>query len=135
MKTTRNQLIIAHEDYETLSDYVRGFKTVKAFDRNNATSLQLELNKATLVKKDELPPDVVRLNSRVIIKEGSKDKLIELVLVVPENANIKERKVSVFAPIGIALIGFRQGTKVKWDVPSGNKTFTIMEVYNQQEKL
>lgn len=135
MKTTKSQIIIAHEDYETLNAYVKGLRSAKAFDKKNAALLQEELNKATLVKRDELPEDVVRLNSRVIIKEGSRNKLIELVLVVPEKADIKQRRVSVFAPIGTALLGFRQGEKVKWEVPSGSKTFTIIKVYNQMNTV
>ncbi len=131
MKTIKSKIIIGKEDFEILNAYVRGLTSVRDFDRKNTASLQNELKKATIVDKDKLPGDVVRLNSRVIVKEGTKDKLIELVLVVPEKANIKERKVSVFAPIGTALIGFRQGEKVKWDVPAGSKTFTIMKVDNQ----
>src|SRR4051812_19174758 len=107
MKTTKNNLIIAKEDYETLNAYVKGLKSARDFDCKNAASLQEELQKATVVASDKLPEDVVRLNSRVVVKEGTKDKLIELVLVVPEKADIKERRVSVFAPIGTALIGFR----------------------------
>ena len=131
MKTKKSKLIIGKEDFETLNAYVRGLKSVRDFDRKNALSLQDELKKATVVEKEKLPGDVVRLNSRVIVQEGTKDKLIELVLVVPDKANIKERKVSVFAPIGTALIGFRQGQKVRWNVPAGSKTFTIMKVDNQ----
>lgn len=133
MKATKSKIIITHDDYNTLNAYVKGLRSVRDFDRKNAASLQEELRKATLVKREELPDDVVRLNSRVIVKEGTKDKLIELVLVVPEKADIKQRRISVFAPIGTALIGFRQGEEVKWDVPSGSKTFTIMKVYNQKE--
>ena len=133
MKTTKSKLIIGKEDFETLNAYVRGLRSVRDFDRKNALSLQDELKKATVVEKEKLPGDVVRLNSRVVIQEGTKDKLIELVLVVPDKANIKERKVSVFAPIGTALIGFRQGQKVRWNVPAGSKTFTIMKVDNQIE--
>jgi len=131
MKTKKSKLIIGKEDFETLNAYVRGLKSVRDFDRKNAASLEDELKKATVVEKEKLPGDVVRLNSRVIVQEGTKDKLIELVLVVPDKANIKERKVSVFAPIGTALIGFRQGQKVRWNVPAGSKTFTIMKVDNQ----
>ena len=133
MKTTKSKLIIGKEDFETLNAYVRGLKSVRDFDRKNAASLHDELKKATVVEKEKLPGDVVRLNSRVIVQEGTKDKLIELVLVVPDKANIKERKVSVFAPIGTALIGFRQGQKIRWHVPAGSKTFTIMKVDNQIE--
>ena len=133
MKPQKGQITIAHEDYATINAYMKGASSIRAFDKRNATLLQQELQKATLVSGDELPIDVVRLNSRVVIKEGNKDNLIELVLVVPEKADIKNKRVSVFAPVGTALIGFRQGEKVKWEVPSGRKTFTIMKVHNQEK--
>src|SRR5205085_6251277 len=113
MKTVESKIIIAKEDYETLIAYVKGLTHVKAFDRKNAAMLQEELKKATLVERDEIPDDVIRLNSKVLIKEGTKNKLMELVLVVPEKADIKERRVSVFAPIGTALLGFRQGEEIQ----------------------
>jgi regulator of nucleoside diphosphate kinase len=133
MQKTKHQLTITDEDYETLNNYIKGEKSIRSFDRNNTTLLREELRKATLVKKSELPADVVRLNSRVKIKEGKKDKLIELILVLPEKANIKERKVSIFAPLATALIGFRQGEQIKWNVPAGQKIFTIMEVQHINE--
>jgi len=55
---------------------------------------------------------------------------MELMIVTPDKADIKKRQISIMAPLGTALIGFRQGQKVKWQVPSGKKTFTIMEVIN-----
>ncbi|MEO7264594.1 MAG: GreA/GreB family elongation factor [Ferruginibacter sp.] len=133
-KPPGNTLIIAEEDYETINNYVNGLNWVHSFDKKNAALLKEELKKATLVKKDDLPQDVVGLNSRVIIKDKERNKLLDLVLVVPELADIKQGRISVFAPIGTALIGFRQGTKIKWEVPSGNKTFTILEVYNPQKQ-
>ena len=56
---------------------------------------------------------------------------MELMLVTPDKADIKEKRISVMAPIGTALIGFRKGQKVKWQVPAGKKTFTILEVINE----
>lgn len=135
MKTEKGQLTITHEDFETLNNYVSGLIFIDGLDRMNAAQLKMELRRAKLVKARELPDDVVRLNSRVTVKDGSKEKLIELVLVLPEKADIKQRRISVFAPIGTALIGFRKGDRVKWEVPAGKKTFTIMEVQNQNELL
>ena len=129
METANNQIVIAEEDYETINNYV---KPVIIFNRENAILLLKEIKKATMVKRSELPQDVVRLNSKVIIKEESRKKLIELILVVPENADINKRKVSIFAPIGVALLGFRQGEKVRCDAPSGNKVYRIMNVCNKQ---
>ncbi len=133
MNSSTGKIIISNEDYDTLTPYMKGLMPVKGFDKNNTAILREELMKATLVKKDELPADVVRLNSRVIIKDKIKNKLIELTLVVPEKADIKARRISVFAPVGTALLGYSEGENVKWDVPAGKKTFTIMKVYNQNE--
>ena len=93
----------------------------------------MELQKAKLVSPDKFPEDTVRLNSKVKVKEDHNDRILEFILVTPDKADIKERKISIMAPIGTALIGFRQGQKVKWQVPSGKKTFTIMEVSNQHD--
>ena len=130
MQKTNNQLVLLKEDYTLLISYLKGSHGKTAFDRRNADGLQSELKKAKLVNKDNFPLDVVRLNSTVKIKTEDKDEIIELMLVTPDKADIKERKISIMAPIGTALIGFRQGQKVKWQVPAGKKTFTIMEVIN-----
>jgi regulator of nucleoside diphosphate kinase len=74
---------------------------------------------------------VVRLNSTVVIREEKENKVMELTVVTPEKANIKQKLISVMSPIGTALIGFRKGQQIKWKVPAGKKTFTIMEVQNQ----
>ena len=121
---------MTHEDYQVLNSYVKQGVMADKSDRKNVDLLREEMKKATLVKREDLPADVVRLNSKVTVQEGSKDHLIELILVVPEKADIKERKISVLAPLGTALIGFRQGEKIKWSVPSGSKTFTIVKVCN-----
>ena len=133
MKLSKSNLIIAYEDYETLNAYVKGLRMARNFDHKSAELLQGELKKAKLVKKHDLPNDVVRLNSRVRVKMGEKDKMIELMLVLPDKADLKDKKISVFAPIGTALLGFREGEKIKWDVPAGNKTFTIMKVINKSD--
>ncbi|MBD0367316.1 MAG: GreA/GreB family elongation factor [Flavisolibacter sp.] len=131
MKKKNNGLVLRKDDYEIILSYLRGSQNKSAFDRQNAEELQAELKKATLVDKDNFPQEVVRLNSKVKIAEGNKGNVMELVLVTPDKANIREGKISVMAPIGTALIGFRQGQKVKWQVPAGKKTCTIMEVINQ----
>lgn len=130
MKKTNNRLVLLRDDYKLLISYLNGGHGKTAFDRRNAEGLQTELKKAKLVSKDDFPDDVVRLNSKVRIKAEGKEEVMELVLVTPDKADIKEKRISIMAPVGTALIGFRQGQKIKWQVPAGKKTFTIMEVIN-----
>jgi regulator of nucleoside diphosphate kinase len=130
MTEIKEPLIVRKDDYELIASYLKGILSRNSFDRHNAEELNAELRKAKLVTKDNFPADVVRLNSKVKIKDETGTKVLELMLVIPERADIKQRKVSVMSPIGTALIGYRKGQKVKWRVPSGLKTFTILDVSN-----
>jgi len=130
MEKQNNQLVLRKDDYEILISCLNNMYGRGAFDRKNAEELKHELKKAKLVNEADFPSDVVRLNSKVKIKTEKIDEIMELMIVTPDKADIKKRKISIMAPIGTALIGFRQGQKVKWQVPSGKKTFTIMEVIN-----
>lgn len=130
MQKIKKQLVLRKDDYEIMLAYLRGGFGRTSFDRQNAQELEAELRKARLVNKEDFPGDVVRLNSKVKIMEDNNEKVMVLTLVIPEKADITAKKISVMAPIGTALIGFRQGEKVEWNVPSGKKTFTIVEVMN-----
>jgi regulator of nucleoside diphosphate kinase len=130
MKKITNNLVIRKDDYLLMISYLDNARKHSSFDKQNAEELTAELKKAILVAKDDFPNDVVGLNSKVRIRTEGKGEEMELTLVTPDKANIKEKKISIMAPIGTALIGFRQGQKVKWKVPAGNKTFTILEVNN-----
>ena len=135
MQKIKNKLVLKKDDYSLLISLLRNGRGQSAFDRRNAEDLNAELRKATLVNSDDFPSDVVGLNSKVLIKAEDKNEVMELILVTPDKADIKEKRISIMAPIGTALIGFRQGQKVKWKVPAGNKTFTILEVSNNYEFL
>jgi regulator of nucleoside diphosphate kinase len=132
MKKTNEELILLTEDYKLLISYLNGVRTKRMFDRRNAEDLHAELKKAKLVDKDDFPGDAVRINSTVRIKSEEKEEIMEFMLVTPDKADIKENKISIMAPIGTALIGFRKGQQVRWQMPAGQKTFTIMEVINKQ---
>lgn len=131
MQKLSNQLVVRLDDYKLLTAYLNNWNGKTMVERRSAQELQEELKKAKLVEKDEFPADIVRLNSKVKIMAEGREDIMELILVMPDKADMKERKISVVAPVGAALIGFRQGQKVSWQVPAGKKTFTILEVINE----
>ncbi len=132
MKPLNNQLIVTKNDYKVLLTYLNGGNGRSAFDRRNAEELRAELKKAKLVNEKDFPPDAVRINSMVRVKAQGKNDVMEFTLVTPDRANIKEKKISLMAPIGTALIGFRKGQQVRWQVPAGKRYFTILDVRNDQ---
>ena|SRR5689334_14892423 len=130
MEKIFDRLVLTKDDYNLLNSYLKGRGQKTSFDRKNAEGLKAELKKAKLVNADELPIDFVRVNSKVKIQPEGSNEIMELTLVTPDKADIKKNQISIMAPIGTALIGFRQGQKVKWRVPAGKTTFTILEVVN-----
>ncbi|HEY1024750.1 MAG TPA: GreA/GreB family elongation factor [Sphingobacteriaceae bacterium] len=97
----------------------------------NKSKLLEELKTAQIVK--DLPDDVVCLNSQVVIREVVTGQKFTFYLVLPTEANMRKNKISVFAPIGIALLGYRTGCRVQWEMPNGVKTFEILEVKHKDQ--
>ena len=133
---TAAPVILLKNDFEILNGYVKNLQGMQVNEKENFRKLYAEIKKAQVVEVENFPEDVVRLDSIVVIKDLQTKRDMTITIVLPQKADIKQKKVSVLAPIGTALIGFRKGQQVSWDVPSGTKEFKIMEVDNSlpQEK-
>jgi regulator of nucleoside diphosphate kinase len=128
---TATPVILLKNDFEILNGYVKNLQGMQVNEKENFSKLYEEIKKAQIVDAEDFPNDIVRLNSTVVIKDLKTKRDMTLTIVLPQKADIKQRKVSVLAPIGTALIGFRKGQTVSWQVPSGKKDFMIMEVSNE----
>jgi len=117
-------LSLSKSDFKLLKEHLEK-SNMSAY---NKEKLQAELKAATIYSEDELPSDVVCLKSEARIANVKTGKEFTFKLVMPEEANIKVQKVSVFAPIGIALFGYRTGDSINWEMPDGIQEFKILEV-------
>ena len=131
LKETATPVILLKNDFEILNGFVKNIQGMQVNEKENFSKLYEELKKAQIVDAENFPGDIVRLNSTVVIKDLKTKRDMTLTIVLPQKADIKQKKVSVLAPIGTALIGFRKGQTVSWQVPSGKKDFMIMEVRNE----
>src|SRR5690606_14661001 len=121
------QLMISKSDFDILKDHLKLSTNLSEF---NKQKLSQELDAAQVMKDSDLPADVVRLESEVKIENIETGKVFNFKLVMPAEANMQKQKLSVFAPIGIALLGYRPGAEVEWEMPDGLKKFKIIEVKN-----
>lgn len=92
--------------------------------------LGIELSKAQIVKDEELNKNIISLNSTIEFIDDSLNKPIKMQIVLPEDADLSKRKISIFAPISIALIGFKEAHTFKWMFPTGTKELKIIKVHN-----
>lgn len=131
MKTVKNKLILKKADYDLLTKYIFSRMDSVSAESKNAEQLYLELENAKIYEDEiDMPDDVVCSNSMVEVEEQSTGRELKFRLVLPGESNINKGKLSVFAPLAIALIGYRKGQQVKWHMPSGEKVFYIKDVIN-----
>ena len=86
-----------------------------------------QLASAQVVKEDELPGDAISLNSVVHVQERKSKQNFIFQIVLPSSADVRKKKVSVFSPIAIALLGYRKGSTTKWEMPGGLQEFEIFD--------
>lgn len=129
---TRN-IVLTEPDHEQLNLLIASSREHCRLDMERLDDLQSELNRAIVVKPCRVPRDVVTMNSRVRVKDLISGQELCYQIVFPKDADIAQNRVSVLAPIGTALLGFRVGSTVEWRVPSGRRRLRILDVEYQPE--
>lgn len=126
METQASKLIMLKEDHDKLTSYTRKDKSL--LSKLQDDSFLEILEKAELTDPDEFPWEVIRLNTRAVIRDKIARYNFTYTVVLPEDADHRKCKVSVFSPIGSALFGRRRGEDTYWNTPKGKRYFTIMAV-------
>ena len=125
-------IYITEFDYERLSVLIKQANP-KSRDKLHLQKLTEELERGEIVEPEEIPADIITMNSKVRLKDIDSGEDVIYTLVFPYDANIEQNKISVLAPIGTALIGYRVGDIIEWEVPSGIKQLKVEEILYQPE--
>lgn len=120
----------------TITDYnILRELTKKAKDSSNIREIALltqELDRAIINKEDVLEDTIIRINSHVVIEDVKTQKQMSIQIVMPSQSNLKEGKISILAPLCVAVIGFKENDEVEWQLPSGIKTLKVIAVNNSK---
>lgn len=94
-----------------------------------------ELDRAVIVAPEKMPVNVVTMNSVVRFAIVESDKVFEKTLCYPKDAAVSDQHLSVFTPIGSALLGLSVGQRIRWPLANGKETeVEIVEVIYQPER-
>lgn len=126
-------IYITKFDLARLKELLQVGISFKARDRNYLESLQDELDRAHIVEPTAIPDRVVTMNSRVRLKDMETGEENNYTLVFPSDADIEQNKISVLAPIGTAILGYRVGDTVEWLTPGGARKVQIEAMLYQPE--
>jgi regulator of nucleoside diphosphate kinase len=117
--TSPPPILLSIRDYNRLADLAR--TTLARFPADDAQLLLEELHRADIVPTDEIPPDVVKMNSHVEFRDDRTGTVRRVQLVYPYQANIKEGRISVLSLVGAALIGLGEHQPITWRARNGGE--------------
>jgi len=132
MKENRSPIYITHEDLEKLRALLSS-ATIPERDQECIAELEEELDRAIIVESKDIPKQVITMNSKFCLRNLADNKVHILTLVYPHEADISKGKLSILAPIGVAVIGYRVCDIIEWEVPKGAIRIRVESIIYQPE--
>jgi regulator of nucleoside diphosphate kinase len=107
-------IVLSRVDFERLDRLLPAHRP-----RVDLDALREELDRARIVEPEDVPPDVVTMNSVVRFSSEDTGDETEVTLVYPGQTDFAKGQVSVLAPVGSALLGLAVGDVIAWPLPNG----------------
>jgi len=121
-------LRISTHDHQRLRLLVEAALRSPSRATDTLRQLRAELERADVLPPERMPRDVVVMGSRVEIADLESGETDAYTLVFPEQADAAQRRLSVLAPIGTAILGFAAGDTFAWSTPGGTRRLQIRAV-------
>lgn len=118
---------IKQGDLSENADYIAA-KEEQGFLEGRIREVQLKLRNAVVIAPQQSVDGRIALGSTVTVTEEGYDESETYFLVGPTEADPSKGYISHASPLGIALLGHKQGDTVKVRAPSGEIRFRILEV-------
>jgi regulator of nucleoside diphosphate kinase len=126
-------IYITEPDYQRLSGLIEITRERNGLDSEYLNKLEAELDRAEIVDPEHIPADVITMRSKVRMKDLVSGEANTYSLVFPTEADFSEGKISILAPIGTAILGYKMGDTIEWPVPAGLRRLKVDEIIYQPE--
>jgi regulator of nucleoside diphosphate kinase len=126
-------IYITEPDYNRLSALIEKTREGNGVDRQYLNKLEAELDRAEIVDAKEIPANVITMRSTVRLRDLVSGEENTYSLVFPTEADFSQGKISVLAPIGTAILGYKSGDTIEWTVPSGLRRLKVDKIIYQPE--
>ena len=127
------RIFITEIDKERLQKIIDESKEFIRGKKEYLENLEHELNRAEVVASENIPNDVITMNSKVLLKDVESGEEMTYTLVYPDDADLMEDKISILAPVGTAILGYRVGNIIDWEVPDGIVRLEVEKILFQPE--
>lgn len=130
---SERNIFITEFDLKRLRDLIADAGSTEYRNSLYVKQLDEELHRGQVVKPQDIPADVITMNSRAVLLDMEASEEMEVTLVFPQEADPSQGKISVLAPIGTAMLGYRVGDVFTWQVPDGARKFKVVKILFQPE--
>jgi regulator of nucleoside diphosphate kinase len=127
------EIYVTALDVERLRKLLEGVRLWSSRDREHLEALGAELDRAHVVAPQAIPGDVVTMNSAVLVRDLDSGTEMALTLVFPSDTGLELGKISILAPVGTALLGYRVGDTIEWKVPGRVRRLRVERMLYQPE--
>jgi regulator of nucleoside diphosphate kinase len=131
----QHNILVTEGDMQRLRHLLDPVGRPLSRDQEHLEMLEEELDRARGVSPSQIPEDAVTMNSKVRVKDLETGNDATYILVFPRDADFAQGKISVLAPIGTAILGYRVGDVIEWRVPGGRRRLRVEEVLYQPEAV
>lgn len=121
-------IVVTESDERRLRGLLSGQNEASFRDQAHLQELRTELDRALILKERDVPGDVITMYSRVCVRDLQDRRRSDFTLVLPLEADLKAKRISVLAPLGTALLGFKEGDEVEWRMPGGLRRMRVERV-------
>lgn len=126
-------IVVTEDDARKLRTLLEAVRERSVSDREHVQQLEDELDRARVVPASEMPADVVTMNSELTMRDLDTGEEMVFRVVFPADANTDQHRISVLAPLGTAVLGYRAGDAIEWVVPGRTRRIRIESILYQPE--
>jgi len=131
---TREAITMTTADVQKLRELMREAARTEYRNSTYLRLLEVELNQAILVDTEHIPAGVITMNSTATLLDVESGDEMNITLVYPDEADLLADKISVLAPVGSAMLGYREGDSFSWESPTGQRAMRVLKVHQHAAK-
>jgi regulator of nucleoside diphosphate kinase len=124
---------VTSRDLQRLRHVIGSAANESALNRQHLEMLSGKLDRAVIIDDENIPPDVIRMRTHVRVRDSRSRQSEDYTLVYPWEADVHLNLISVLAPLGTALLGYREGDRIDWQLPGGARELHVEKILRHSE--
>ena len=132
---SKKLIYITDNDMKRLKELIMVAREFGKENEKYLRDLEGELVRGKVVKSQDIRNNIITMNSKIRLRNIDTQEEMIYQLVFPDNADVNQSKISILAPIGTALLGYKAGDIIEWKVPAGLTKLKVEDILYQPEAV